>query len=171
MSTNPIPRAEPLKSVRDLAMRLNNRAWDLVELERRTAKETIEMVDAAYGSRALWRMATDDEDSVERLRAHHVVACACARARYGDQALRAARMAAEHERRFTRGISEFDRAMTLVSMHLALLLHPGAPIVEPLMTLIDGLEPDEAEVLSRLLPWPRFRTGQGTQASRVAVPT
>ncbi len=164
MQDHPTNRAERQTSARILAIELNNRAWELIERQTRTLSEVIEMLDAAHGSRALWFLVCEHADSIERLRAHHVVACACARAHLGDQAIQAARMAVEFERAYERdhggAVGHFDQAMTLVSMQLASLKLPGAPRVEPLMgwmaTLRTTLHPDELAVLSRLLPWPQW---------------
>ena len=135
MQDHPTNRAERQTSARILAIELNNRAWELIERQTRTLSEVIEMLDAAHGSRALWFLVCEHADSIERLRAHHVVACACARAHLGDQAIQAARMAVEFERAHERdhggAVGHFDQAMTLVSMQLASLKLPGAPRVEP----------------------------------------
>lgn len=150
-------RADTRSCARELAMRLNNRAWDLIEQPRRTIAETDEMIDAAHSARELWAIATGSRANVERLRAHHAVACAHYRAGHPDAALHAAREADIDERALLHGVTEFDRVMTQVSMHLAALLNFGAPFNEPLMETIESLGLEEREILSRLLPWPKER--------------
>ena len=150
-------RARIQTCARALALRLNNRAWDLIERPHRTIAETDEMVDAAHAARELWAIATGSRSNIERLRAHHAVACAHYRAGHRENALHAARLADIEERALSRGVTEFDRVMTLVSMHLAALLNFGAPASEPLMSMVESLGPEEREILSRLLPWPKER--------------
>ena len=150
-------RARIQTCARALAIRLNNRAWDLIERPHRTIAETDEMVDAAHAARELWAVATGSRSNIERLRAHHAVACAHYRAGHREDSLHAARLADVEERALARGVTEFDRVMTLVSMHLAALLNFGAPVNEPLMSMVEALGPEERELLSRLLPWPMER--------------
>lgn len=150
-------RANIQTCARALAIRLNNRAWDLIEKPHRSIGETDEMLDAAHAARELWAIATGSRSNVERLRAHHAVACAQYRAGHREEALHAARMADVEERALPRGATDFDRVMTLVVMHLAALLSFGAPSNEPLMSMVEALGPEEREILSRILPWPRER--------------
>ena len=150
-------RAEATTCARLLAVRLNNRAWDLIEQPERTMGETEEMLDAAHAARELWAIATGSRLNVERLRADHAVACAHYRAGNREEALHAARRADVDERALSRGLTEFDRVMTRVAMHLAGMLNFGAPLHEPLMSEIERLGREEREILSRLLPWPKER--------------
>ena len=147
-------RATTQSCARALAIRLNNRAWDLIERPHRSIGETDEMLDAAHAARELWAIATGARSNIERLRAHHAVACAHYRAGHREETLHAARLADVEERSLSRGVTQFDRVMTLVSMHLAALLNFGAPSNEPLMEMVEHLGLEEREILSRLLPWP-----------------
>ena len=80
--------------VRELAMDLRNRAWSLIEDDRRSPGELLELVDLAHASRMLWRIAEPCPDAVEHLRAHQLVAIAAARAGDTHGAFDAARLAA-----------------------------------------------------------------------------
>ncbi len=150
-------RADAQSCARALAIRLSNRAWDLIERDERTFAETDEMIDAAHAARELWAIATGARSNVERLRAHHAVSCAHYRAGHREAALHAARQADVEERALSRGITQFDHVMTMVAMHLAALLNFGAPSNEVLMDMVDRLGREERELLSRILPWPKER--------------
>lgn len=150
-------RADAQSCARALAIRLNNRAWELIEREHRTIGETDEMIDAAHAARELWAIATGARSNVERLRAHHAVACAHYRAGHREASLHAARQADVEERALARGVTQFDHVMTMVSMHLAALLNFGAPSNDVLMDMVEHLGREERELLSRILPWPKER--------------
>lgn len=150
-------RADAQSCARALAIRLNNRAWDLIEREHRSIAETDEMIDAAHAARELWAIATGTRTNIERLRAHHAVACAHYRAGDREAALHAARLADIEQRSLGRGVTRFDEVMTMVAMHLAALLCFGAPSNDLLMDMVAQLGREERELLSRILPWPRER--------------
>jgi len=150
-------RARIQTCARALAIRLNNRAWDLIERPHRTIAETDEMIDAAHAARELWAIATGSRSNIERLRAHHAVACAHYRAGHHEASLHAARQADVEERAISRGVTQFDHVMTMVSMHLAALLNFGAPSNDVLMDMVAHLGREERELLSRILPWPKER--------------
>lgn len=153
----PSDRATTQSCARLLAIRLNNRAWDLIEQPTLGLRETDEMLDTAHAARELWAIATGSRSNIESLRAHHAVTCAHYRAGHREEALHAARLAEVEERSLPLGITQFDRVMTLVSLHLAAMLSFGAPLNEPLMEMVEQLGLEERMILSRILPWPEER--------------
>lgn len=174
MHANRTNLTDPQRSVRELAAAFNNRAWDLVEASERTRTEVGEMIDCAYAARALWRSAVRDEGAIEMLRAHQLVACACARANLGAPAMEAASLAVAHERDHREGVTEFDHLMTLAANLLASFQQPGFPHVMEMQEAIARLDPEvhtaEIEVLCKLLPWPRARVLAFTRPRTTPVP-
>jgi hypothetical protein len=154
-------RANLRACARMLASRLAARAWDLIEQRERTPIEASEMVDAARASRALWRLASGTLGSLEMMRAHQAVACACAKANDAAGAREAARLATACSWVDAPDLTPFDRVMTLTAEHLAALAQNGFTDPEPLMRAAATLERGERERLSRLLPWPRERFSLG----------
>lgn len=145
------------RAARRLAVDFNNRAWDLIEKASLSEPERGEMLDAAHAARALWRIATGSGANINALRAHHAVGCAAYRT--GDLALARAATAHAMECGWTDGDqpTRFDHAMTMVLAHLTAVLGGGYIDARPLMEVVGTLAPDEREVLSRILPWPRAR--------------
>jgi hypothetical protein len=174
MHANRTNLTDPQRSVRELAVGFNNRAWDLVEASERTRAEVDEMLDCAHASRALWRLAVGNEGPVEILRAHQLVACANARANLGAPAIEAASLAVAHERNHREGVTEFDHLMTLTANLLASFQQPGFPHVMEMQEAIGRLDPEvhnaEIEVLCKLLPWPRARVLAFTRPRMTPVP-
>ncbi len=150
--TQDAPRADDLAATRTLAATLNNRAWDLIEQSMRSASEQGEMCDAAVASRHLWYIATGGAQGapcIERLRGHHLVACAMAKAGRMSEASRAAQRATETEAALPQdAVMQFDRVMTMVTMHLA----SGARELDPnLNAAVGALDKDERAVANAVL--------------------
>jgi hypothetical protein len=150
-------RADLRMCARVLATRLTARAWDLIEQRERSPNERIEMIDAARAARALWRLASGTLGSLDMLRAHQAVACACAKANDAAGAREAARLATACSWVDFPDLTPFDRVMTMTAEHLAALAQNGFTDPAPLMRAVDTLERGERERLSHLLPWPRAR--------------
>lgn len=143
-----------LNCVRGLATDLHDRAWTLIEGDRRSPGELLELVDLARASRMLWRLAEPCTDAVEHLRAHQLVAIAAARAGDTHGAFDAARLAAGSEWTAHDHATPRDRAMTLAAMLLAHLTRPGYHDPEPALRAIGALPRPEREVFRRILPYP-----------------
>ncbi|MFM7051312.1 MAG: hypothetical protein ACKOYN_04150 [Planctomycetota bacterium] len=149
MTTGP---AHDELDVRAVALRLEARAWELIDRGGRTATETEEMVDAAHGLRALRRMLGRSPGDPRMLRAHQTVACASARAGLDAEARAAVRQAERFGCEHPASLTPFDRAMTMACAVLA--RSPGGfPDYEPLLALAATLERRDRETLARLLPW------------------
>jgi len=139
---------------RELAMDFHDRAWRLIEDDRRSPGELLELVDLAHASRMLWRIAEPCADAVEHLRAHQLVSIAAARAGDTHSAFAAARLAAGSEWTGHNHATPRDRAMTLAAMLLAHLTRPGFHDPAPALRAIGSLPESERALFRRILPYP-----------------
>lgn len=137
--------------VRWLAIECNNEAWNLIEADTRTPTQCIRMLDLAHAARHLWQRALASEITVETLRAHHCVACAAARAGLAQSAKLAAQLAASHEASHPEGVTEFDRAMTLVAACLAARAERLVGDSDAVTKSSARLDSDEQLVIARLM--------------------
>lgn len=155
--------------VRAVALRLEARAWELIDRAERSRPETDEMVDAAYGLRALRRLLGISAGDPRMLRAHQTLACAAARAGLEEQARAAVRQAERFGREHPASTTPFDRAMTMACAVLARCPNGGFPDYAPLLDLAATLGRRERETLARLLPWRPSAMGLAERPAQASV--
>jgi hypothetical protein len=148
MSEPPFDVAE---AHRWFAIEFNNRAWDLVENEGRTADQTQEMIDAAHAAACHWQAIGT---SLNAQRAEGLLATAYLKAGRAEPALRHAQRGLALSEQNAAEETGFDRATTLAAAARAHGLAGDVAEAERLFALAtaaaEKLEADDREVFEKL---------------------
>jgi hypothetical protein len=147
------PTFDLAQAHRWFAVEFNNRAWDLIEKEGRSADETQEMLHAAHAAAIHWKAVGT---SLNEQRAENLLATAYLKARRAEPALRhTQRCLALSEDNATAGTeTPFDRATALGCAACAHDLAGDTHEAERLMTLATAtaakLAADDRPVFEKL---------------------
>lgn len=146
------PPFDLARAHRWFAVEFNNRAWDLVEKDSRTADQTQEMIDAAHAAAIHWKAVGTP---LNEQRAEGLLAAAYLKAGRAKPALRhAQRGLALSEQNAASGETPFDRAVALAAAAAAHALAGDASEGERLRALAHeaaaALPADDRGVLGKL---------------------